>query len=371
MNASLWIRTGLSIFVAMVAIVYVVTHRDEETALMRQGAAELVKKRMGEVVAPVLPPADTEESSAAPARRQVAEAPVFSGMSVENLAGELAKSLTPEFLATFTKGRGETADNLVLAADLTKDTSYLYRAASLFPESPAVQLRLARLDGTPGDFAAVLVALRKGAPDNALVDYLSAARHFGNGENAAGLEDVRQGNRKREITDYSASLSQSAEDAYVNIGYPEAQAKLAAHFINAVAIQTAILKTCSAGLLALQKAAAQEGNQAAVADISREGVAMCHLVKDQARSSTISALVNNDEGRFLMALPGDSEVPGLAQTVDARFEALALWKAEFNQATEGNDERLHQLSDSELLEYAEVEKRSGDLAAMRWLRDRR
>lgn len=364
MNASWVIRVGLSAIVVIGGLVYFAVTRDEDTALRKRGAAvEKEQWRSGE-------PGVSHSDPIANAPVQVLDestAPLANVASVEAFAMRFHEAMTPEFLAEFTKGRGQTAENLVFATLVSGDTSYLYRAASLFPDSPQVQLHLARLGGSQ-DRIAALAAFRKLDPGNAIGDFLAAQQGFEAGDSAAAVKAIWEGVRKSEFHEYESQLMRTAANAYLSAGFTGIEATVGSLFQNSPQMRRYAMQESMKGLLAKQKEEGMSGATGMADSSIFLGLSLSRFYEAHANSAFTSLHAATMELQALQLLP-ESTLVHDGVTVQSRKETLKATVDEINAFEPILEAKMKTLTSSGINEYARRVKESGEVEALRWLRD--
>lgn len=119
---------------------------------------------LGRATAPA-PPEPTDPSPSAGATANARKA---------GTAEEKPRPIEPDKAEAMVRGRGSTALSLLAMAQLTGDGSWLRRAAEEHPREPRVLLALYHAAKDPAGRASALAAYRAADPDNALGGYLAA-----------------------------------------------------------------------------------------------------------------------------------------------------------------------------------------------------
>jgi hypothetical protein len=153
----------------------------------------------------------------------------IEGLSGTNLIAQILKADKPPQLATqqlekYLKENRRSAGSLLAAFRATQDQALLREAMEKFPNDPQVAFTAAyRQEG--GDRRQWLEVFKKGAPDNALGNYLSAGEYFKSGQIDQAVQELAAASGKQQFTDYTMEFGQNDEEAWRAAGYSVAEAK--------------------------------------------------------------------------------------------------------------------------------------------------
>jgi len=260
---------------------------------------------------------------------------------------------------------------LLAAYQTTTDRGFLHEAMAKHPRDARVVLAAA-CTATPAQSNADgaeerrkwLDALKKSAPDNALAYYLSAREHFKTGQPDLAEKEVLAG-AGRPLRDYALDFIESAEDAYLSAGYSEGEATALAmgsllmpHLAQLRDVGTELVKRANHYRQSGDAASANKMLHAAI----RIGTQL-----DRTNSLT---LLENMVGiaiqqNALKELDPATPFEKSGHTVQAEADRLTKRRADL-RATAGDFNKLfQQMSDQEIGNYFNQQKRLGEEIADR------
>jgi hypothetical protein len=209
-----------------------------------------------------------------------------------------------------------------------------------------------------------LDALKKSAPDNALACYLSAREHFKSGQPDLAEKEVLAG-AGRPLHDYALDFIESAQDAYLSAGYSEAEATALAmgsllmpHLAQLRDVGTELVKRANHY---------RESGDAASANKMLHAAIRIGTQLDRTNSLT---LLENLVGiaiqqNALKELDPAASFEKSAHTVQAEADRLTKRRTDL-RATAGDFNKLfQQMSDQEIGNYFDQQKRLGEEMADR------
>jgi hypothetical protein len=310
------------------------------------------------------PPPRIHPGSAALAETETDE-PQKTG---ENLAARLG--LTPDQLESYLQKRQRSAESLITVFRATGDKAYLVEAAQQFPGDPRVQLGVLVENLYPEQQREWIDRFKKSAPENSFASYLSALDNYQQGDSAAALKDLAMAQQKRAFKDYSVDQMRGLEDLVVSSGKPERVAKEST--VNAVPMaEYGMVKQLTQEMTSQQDKYHEAGDTGAVETLARMGVDLANrFVGEDGGRFLMGQLVGMAiEARFLKQLDQDKVYDFLAQTPAQRQETLTTKRQNLKGLTGDISQRLSQVSDAEANLYFDRIKTSGEIEAIRWLRE--
>jgi hypothetical protein len=285
---------------------------------------------------------------------------------------ENGKMLSPDpaKLAAYLHENSGNAEALLTVSRLTNNLPLLRQAAQSNPDDPRIQLDLAVRGETPEERLEALNRLRALAPENALVSYLSAREQFERGDSDAAIAALNGIGAASQLNDYIPESMQSAEEAYLAVGYTPAEAKAAA-VMGLARPQLKSLNELSTSLAELRQSYVQAGDQEAAATALQLGTELGRRLQGQSRFIIDELVGIAVETRLLKQTPAETVIEGTSQTAGERLAALAARRKEINQLAGKSDAALNALTDTMAMTYFDRQKVYGEVEALRWLAQRR
>src|SRR5262249_4191257 len=140
-------------------------------------------------------------SPTAPATNPVALVP-FTATQMYALMTNTVSKLTLAQVEPYLEAKGRSAASLLAAFRTTSDPSLLAEAVQKFPNDPQVGFEAAiRNDASPQERRQGLDALKQGAPENSLANYLSALDYFKTGQTNEALQELTAASSKQQFSD--------------------------------------------------------------------------------------------------------------------------------------------------------------------------
>ncbi len=283
-------------------------------------------------------------------------------------------------VARFLAKHGETAENLVVAFQRTRDRRLLDRALALFPNSPLVLM--AAIDGTPQKPAQVgqqygadaervdLIERWKAAdPNNPLPWIYSAQERFKAGPSADAVAEVREALEHSGFYTYSTERMDAAQQLYETMGLHPTEASLFA-MTGLTFVPAGEVNQTARMLMEWRKKAADSGDAAAADEALRLTYGLGRIfATPEASRYLIGQLVGiSMEARVLAELPADARPEWLSSSpAQLRAEIDAI-KQDVREAVGGLEPVIQSRNEEVLSEYSRRMRNEGEAAALAWLK---
>ena len=321
--------------------------------------------RRTEEVAPKSAPA-IKPRSAAEIIPQLKNPPKRTGITIKDMLAGKVPHLNQLEVEAFLKNQGRTTMNLLAASRLLNDLAFVREAAKADPENPAVQLELALRGQSPEEKAAALTAFRSAAPGNSLGDYLAAHQAFAAGDIGAAGAALAQSLDNPLYADYTQKIIVGTEQAYLDAGYDPAPAAAAAMFSFTLDHVQPVMEV-SNNLKQLQEEFIRSADFDAAEPTVIIGLTLGQRIQDQGTYLIDQVVGVSIEKKFLLQLdPLTLAGPG-GQTAGERLEALDAKLLEIKTLSPAFTEKFAAADEATQSQYVERMKSEGELAAMRWL----
>jgi hypothetical protein len=273
---------------------------------------------------------------------------------------------TTEQVRHFLATKGETAANLVAAFEATQDFQLLWRAEQLFPNSPIVLQALIVAESDSEKLADRIDRFKAADPKNPVPWIYSAQRLFKAGDSAAARAEIETALSLPGFYVYTNERTASAHALYESMGWSPPEAEIRSVFgLSMPQMQAA--QATGRGLMELQKAAAENGDQAQSEQLLQLTYGLGKMFSTpEASRFLIGQLVGYSlENRALRAMPPDQLLPSGA-TAAQRLAEMEVDKKEHLALAQGYEAVL--LNDTALtLEYLRHVRQDGEISALRWL----
>ena len=326
---------------------------------------ERFKKKPEVVARPAIKP-----RSAADLIPQLESPPQRKGVSVKDILAGDVPSLSRSEVEAFLRQQGRTVQNLLAASRLLKDLKYAREAALLEPQNPLAQLELALRGETPAEKGAAIAAFRKAAPDNSLGDYLAAHHAFEVGDAGAAGAALLQGLDNPLFADYSQQIIDGSEQAFLSAGYEAQAASVASMFTLAIERAQPLLSLAE-NLKGLQDEFIRTADFDAAEPTVIIGLTLGQRIQEQGPYLIDQLMGITIERKFLQQLdPLTLAGPG-GQAAGERLEALDAKILEIKTLEPAFTEKFAGADDATQAQYLARMKAEGELAAMRWLVERK
>jgi len=293
--------------------------------------------------------ADTSRPSAVPAR-------------TPRLAAEQAKA--------YAERKAGEATCLLALGRVTGDPSWLQRALAEHPEDPRVQLERWHQAKTPQEKAAAVAALRSAAPDNPLGHYLAARQAFEGGDLGAVASLLIDASLAKAYNSYAAEAIGETAKAFRAAGLGEADALEAALGASDVAAVGMDLRRLGDDMGELQHVFVEMGYWDEADFMFERTLALGEQLQDG--DLLIDNLVGITLQRKLLSSFDPATIVDLSgMTAAERLAQLEVESAELGTLAASVGERIRALDEAGVGEYRAILSRDGEVAALRWLSERK
>ena len=316
-------------------------------------------------VAPAIKP-----RSAADIIPQLKGPPKRSGVTIKELLAGKVPQLNQLEVEAFLKNHGRSTTNLLAASRLLNDLSFAREAAKADPKNPAAQLELALRGETPEEKSAAIAAFREAAPGNSLGDFLAAHQAFATGDAGAAGAALIQSLDNPLFADYSQELVAGSEQAYLEAGYEPPAAAGAAMFALTVP-RAQPLTEVSKNLLSLQQEFVRSADFDAAEPTVIIGLTLGQRIQDQGPYLIDQLSGIAIERKFLDQLDPLTQAGPGGQTAGERLETLDAKLLEIKDLTSRFTPAFASADQATQSQYLTKMKVEGELAAMRWLLEKK
>lgn len=123
-------------------------------------------------------------------------------------------ALTAEQVEAYLKANGRKTSSLLAAYRTSGDPALLQEAMQKYPNDPQVAFEAVfKKDASPEEQRRWLDAFKQSAPDNALVNYLSAHNYFKAGQTDQAVQELVAASSKQQYQDYTQNRVQDDQEA--------------------------------------------------------------------------------------------------------------------------------------------------------------
>lgn len=292
--------------------------------------------------------------------------PKRTGITIKELLAGKVPQLNQLEVEAFLKNHGRSTTNLLAASRLLNDLSFAREAAKADPKNPAAQLELALRGETPEEKSAAIAAFREAAPGNSLGDFLAAHQAFATGDAGAAGAALVQSLDNPLFADYSQDLVAGSEQAYLEAGYEPTAAAGAAMFALTVPRAQPLMEV-SKNLLSLQQEFVRSADFDAAEPTVIIGLTLGQRIQDQGPYLIDQLSGIAIERKFLDQLDPLTQAGPGGQTAGERLETLDAKLLEIKDLTSRFTPAFAQADQATQSQYLAMMKSEGELAAMRWL----
>jgi hypothetical protein len=256
-------------------------------------------------------------------------------------------------------------------SDPMGDMSYLYEAATNFPNDPRVQWTVLARNAFPEERRKWLDNFKASSPSNSLANYLSVQDYFKNNQPDAAAKELFAASAKPQFSDYSMETILDGED----LGRFSGSSSLETHVNSMAAMASDLLpelanfKGVATGIKDLQQQYLNSGDAASVQNLAQTGVALAERLNGgDSGKFIINQLVGMaSETMVLQALDQNLPYDFLGgETPAQRLAELKQQKASIRDFTK-NQNLVLTLNETDMANYWERVKVYGEAEAMRWL----
>ncbi len=281
--------------------------------------------------------------------------------------GEPPKPLTSEEVAAYVRLNNANAQSLLAAFETDKDINWLRQAAANFPDDPRVMFAVVNFGDAsiPGARQEWLDKLARAAPENALIDFLSASERLKQNDPEGAIRALRAAQGKTSFDDYTMHTIQSAEEMHTRAGRSSAEAKAMA------GIQTRLphlqeVRNLGREMAKLFEARWRTGDIATANEIAAAGLNMGrHLSVGTGNRYLINELVGiATEKVFLDALDPSAEHPFLDRPLAELQQELQKQRDNIKTVAAAVD--LEKMPDADVIAYFDRMKLYGEYETLKW-----
>ena len=292
--------------------------------------------------------------------------PKRTGVTIKELLAGKVPQLNQLEVEAVLKNHGRSTTNLLAASRLLNDLSFAREAAKADPKNPAAQLELALRGETPEEKSAAIAAFREAAPGNSLGDFLAAHQAFATGDAGAAGAALVQSLDNPLFADYSQDLVAGSEQASLEAGYEPTAAAGAAMFALTVPRAQPLMEV-SKNLLSLQQEFVRSADFDAAEPTVIIGLTLGQRIQDQGPYLIDQLSGIAIERKFLDQLDPLTQAGPGGQTAGERLETLDAKLLEIKDLTSRFTPAFAQADPATQSQYLAMMKSEGELAAMRWL----
>ena len=289
----------------------------------------------------------------------------------ERFAGGGIPKLRCEDLEPFLARNRRSVEALLGALRASGDDALLKEAKEAYPNDPRVQFAAAFQTESPEERRQWLEKFKESAPDNALANYLLAAEHFKSGHAAEALEELAAATAKPRFENYLLDFVQNTEEAYHASGCSDAEAKAIA-MSGALLPELGPLKHLSIAMVDLAKRYEQAGDSTSASELQAMALGLGQRLEGSPQFTLIHELVGVAIERIVLSsMNPEAPCGGTGWTVQNQMDALAAGKKQRQAIFAEAEPALKTLSDQDLGHFFDRMKVYGEVAAMRWVVNRR
>jgi hypothetical protein len=286
--------------------------------------------------------------------------------------------LSSEEVEAYVTANKRSMESLLAAYRASKDRMFLREALEKFPDDPKVNfagyfdaLFRNKENYTTEERRAMLDRLTKSAPENAMGNFLAASDYFKSGESDEALEQIRKGATKSSLSDYTLEFIQSAEEAYRNAGYSEAEAKGVATWTHELP-HLSQLKQAGVDLLELAGRYQQSGDESQAREARQLALHLADMLQDGSQQKfIINQLVGiSVERKVLETLDPNSAYDNSGRTVQQRIDELAQNRKNLKANVGAMENLLPIMTPADQTAFHDRMRIYGEKSAMQWAVDK-
>jgi hypothetical protein len=287
---------------------------------------------------------------------------------VRRLNGKSLPHISAEQAEAYAQQHQRRPEALLAACQTSGNRAFIREAAEKYPRDKRAALAAAFQSGSVEAHGGLqerrqcLDVFKNAAPDNALADYLSAREYFKSGEAALAEKEVQSGVNKP-VRDYALELIDAATDAYLSAGYSEAEATA---FAMASLLMPHLAQLKDLGSELVKRAAHYRASgDAASADKMLHAALRIGVQLDSTNSLTIlqNMIGIAIQQNALKEIPATGS--SLSLTAQAQMDRLMARRNDLRDVAKEFNQLFEQMSDKEILNYFNEQKRLGEEVAER------
>jgi len=308
--------------------------------------------------------------SAADIIPQLKDPPKRTGITIKDMLEGKVPKLNQLEVEAFLKNQGRTTTNLLAASRILQDLSFAREAAKADPKDPAAQLELALRGETPAEKSAALAAFREAAPGNSIGDYLAAHQAFAAGDAGAAGFALVQSLDNPLYADFTQQIITGSEQAYLAAGYEPTAATAAAMFSLTLDHIRPVMDV-SDNLKQLQDEFIRTADFDAAEPTVIIGLTLGQRIQEQGPYIIDQLTGIAIEKKFLQQLDPLTQAGPGGQTAGERLDALDARLLEIRTLAPAFSEKFATADAATQSQYVAKLKSEGELAAMRWLLEKK
>lgn len=265
-----------------------------------------------------------------------------------------------------------SAESLLAAFHVLNDTNLLREAATNYPNDPRVELAVLSRNAFPEDRRKWLDLFKASSPSNSLADYLSAQTYFQNGQSAAAVKDLVAATGKPDFENYSLESQLNAEEFSQFLGKSPLESTTTALAGAMEDMPLTTLKQLASEMADLQKQELNVGDNNSAENLAEMGTVLGGQLSEGASGRyVLNQLVGfGVETMMLQQLDPNTSYDFLdGQTPAEKLRQVRDQKAMLDQLNKSFMAVEPNLSEAEMVSFADRSKIYGEIAAMRWVLD--
>jgi len=301
------------------------------------------------------------------------QAPAEMTQAEEEDAEANADRLRKEKIDEYLRLHNRNAASLLTAFHSSPmgEMSYLYEAATNFPNDPRVQRTVLAQNLFPEDRRKWLDAFKASSPSNSLANYLSAADYFKHQQPEAAIKDLQAAAGISQFNQYSMDTILDSEALSQFDGASDIEAHVSAMAAMAVdnLPELGNVKSVAVGIKDAQQQYLNSGDTASAQSLAQAGLLLANrLSTGDSGKFIINQLVGMaSENVVLAALDQNTSYPFLnGETPAQRMAELKEQRESLKQFTK-NQLGVLFLNEEQQANYWDRVKIYGEVPAMQWL----
>jgi len=281
-----------------------------------------------------------------------------------------APKLTAEEIGVYLAVNHTNAASLMIAFQATSDREYLRLAATNFPNNPFVQYNILAHDLFPEARAEWTERFKQRDAGNSLANYISARDLLKQGNTQEALQELMAASQKSGYSDFTREKMVGMEEAYLEAGYPPAEAKLIG--TSSVLLPSlAQMKDLGRQMAALQQQYAAAGDSPSADAMVRLGIDLGRRLDSDTQGTMINQLVGLAIEKLTIGkLDPNRDYDFLGGTVAEHLAHLDGVRNDIHSVVMPIEQWIPTATDADIIAYADRLKVFGEVAAVKWLKER-
>ena len=293
-------------------------------------------------------------------------AKLFQGLRGGPRRGKISRQAIEAFLTSTERSGG----SLLAAWEESGNEAYLREAAKRFPDDLRVQLAAAMSFGS--ERAVWIERLKKSDPTNPLPNWIAAAEHFSGKRSKEAIAELLGADGKTSFQNYAEQMVPERRALFEASGIEPMRAQVEAQ-MNMRYEYLGRLQSAARGIESEVKTLRAGGDAQTAQDLSATAVNIGRILGANQQGSLIDQLVGlSVESTALKQIPRGEAMAVLGTTTEQRTADLEKQKRELLELGRVAGEVVKgKATMEEVAEYLQRRQRDGELAALRWLSNRR